>query len=211
MHVLKTLTPGLIRQARSIHLAGIYTSKSFCAARAACLSSTYVPPHRAPPDLPLVVKKKVAYNGSIIPDAAQCLGSLIAALFGPDPKYEIRKLELRIYYPGQDSYSTVWGDDNSPTVIALRNIYAGEISIEVWRGQKGTGVYLSATKPMLESLEGEGRKKRMVSTVWRRLEEGRRGEARCGSWVVDPKWPAWLEESDVSDGPKGDCIVTTGV
>lgn len=81
---------------------------------------------------------------------------------------------MRIYYPGDDSYSTVWGDDGSPTVVALRNIANAEVGIEVWRGQKGTGIYLCA-RPARE-------RKRVVSTVWRRLEEGRRGQAVPGSW-----------------------------
>lgn len=57
----------------------------------------------------------------------------------------------------------------------------------------------------------EGLRKRVVSTVWRRLEEGRRGEPRCGSWVVDPKWPSWEEKYEMSEGPKGDVIISTGV
>ena len=81
---------------------------------------------------------------------------------------------MRIYYPGDDSYSTVRGDDDSPTVVALRNISNAEVGIEVWRGQKGTGIYLTA-KPA-------GERKRVVSTVWRKLEEGRRGEPEPGSW-----------------------------
>lgn len=99
-----------------------------------------------------------------------------------------------MYYPGSDSYSTVWGDDSSPVVVALRNIMAGNINVEVWRGRRGTGVYLSTTRPEPPA-EGE-KPNRSVSTVWRRLEEGRRGEPSCGSWVVDPTWPMLDDERE---------------
>lgn len=83
---------------------------------------------------------------------------------------------MRVYYPGSDSYSTVWGDDDSPTVVALRNISTAEVGIEVWRGTRGTGIYFCARR------NREGERKRVVSTVWRKLEEGRRGEEGVGSW-----------------------------
>ena len=186
LHVCRTLTPHLLRQARSVHIAGKYTSQTFCSGRAACLGST---------------GPKIKYNGGTAPDSTSQLGELIASLFGPHATHTVQKLELRIYYSGEDSYSTVWGDDASPTVIALRNIYYGEVGIEVWRGRFGTGVYLTA-RPT-----GDGERKRVVSTSWRRLEEGRIGEPECGSWIVDPEWPEWRHEAIASDGPKGDLIV----
>lgn len=192
LHVCRTLTPHLLRQTRSIHLAGAYTSRTFSPARAACMG-----PRQPPPGL------DVKYNGSIIPDSTAQLGELIKSLFGPSPVHRVSKLEMRIYYPGDDSYSTVWGDDSSPTVVALRNITVGEIGIEVWRGRYGTGVYLSA-KPSDE-------RRRVVSTVWRKLEEGRRGEPKCGAWVVDPRWPRWEDDQEgeeASEGSKADVIVS---
>lgn len=74
---------------------------------------------------------------------------------------------------------------------------AGDINVEVWRGRRGTGVYLSTMRP---EPPAEGDKPgRSVSTVWRRLDEGRRGEPSCGSWVVDPKWPEWVDEREKVD------------
>lgn len=163
LHILKTTASQLLGQAQSVHLAGRYVSTSFSPVRAA-----YSPPRNqqiSPPQ---------KHNGDITPNSAALLGQLVASTFGPDPIYHIRKLEMRIYYPGDDSYSTVWGDDDSPTVVALRNISNAEVGIEVWRGAKGTGIYLTA-KPARE-------RKRVVSTVWRKLEEGRRGEPEVGSW-----------------------------
>lgn len=94
-------------------------------------------------------------------------------------------------------------DDDSPVCVALRNIHLGEIGIEIWRGRYGTGVYLTAT-PTKE-------RKRVVSTVWRKLEEGRRGEPICGSFVLDTNWPDWTADYEASDGPKGDTIISEPV
>ena len=163
LHILKTSASQLLSQARSVHIAGRYVSSSFTPARAAC---------QGPRDPPANPPQK--HNGDITPASAAQLGQLVASTFGPDPIHRIRKLEMRIYYPGDDSYSTVWGDDDSPTVVALRNISNAEVGIEVWRGQKGTGIYLCA-RPARE-------RKRVVSTVWRKLEEGRRDQPEVGSW-----------------------------
>lgn len=187
LHVLHTLTPQLVRQSRSVHLAGAYIPRTYCPPRAACMGA-----HMAPPQEKL--------QGNVTPDSKGQLDSLIRSLCGPNPTHPVEKLEMRIYYPGDDSYSTVWGDDSSPLVIALRNVAYGEVSIELWRGRFGTGVYMAA-KPT-------GDRRRTVSTVWRKLEEGRRGEPPVGSWVVDSQWPAWNTKYEMSDGPQGDLIIT---
>lgn len=185
LHVFRTLCPHLLRQAKSVHIAGSYRAKDFCNRRAACMPAV-VPP------------KDVKYNGNFTPDSTAQLTHLVTTVLGPNPSQPLQKFELRMYYPGEDAYASVWGDDSSPIVIALRNIYGGQIDVEVWRGRYGTGVYLTA-RP---SVDG----RRVVSTVWRRLEEGRRGEPEKGSWAVDAKWPAWEQEYVVS-GPK-DVIIT---
>ncbi|KAK3631475.1 hypothetical protein LTR56_016839 [Elasticomyces elasticus] len=189
LHVCRTLTPHLLRQARSVHVAGTYVSRTFCPIRSACVG-----PREPAPALPKC-------NGGVTPNSTKQLADLIASAFGPGATHDVQKLELRTYYPGEDSYSTVWGDDDSPTVVALRNIYCGEVGIEVWRGRHGTGVYLTARHI------GDGEKKRIVSTTWRRLEEGGRNGPKCGSWIVDPRWPEWDQGYTMSDGPKGDLII----
>ncbi|KAK3112298.1 hypothetical protein LTR53_011564 [Teratosphaeriaceae sp. CCFEE 6253] len=191
LHVCRTLTPHLLRQARSVHIAGSYVSKTFCPRRAACGSPSEVSREKA----------GTQYHGGAPPDSTAQLGELLARLFGPEARGGddgVRALELRTYYPGEDSYSTVWGDDASPTVVALRNIYCGEVGIEVWRGRHGTGVYLTA-RP-----NGAGERRRTVSTVWRRLAEGERGQPKRGSWVVDERWPKWEQAFRMRDGVKGD-------
>jgi len=188
LHIFNTLAPSLIRQARSLHLAGIYTPTSFS------------PTHRA--YLPTSPQSEIPaahnYHGRIIPDSPTQLADMIKTLFGPARRHEVDKLELRIYYPGDDSYSTVWGDDCSPIVMALRNIYIGDIGITVYRGRYGTGVHLTA--------KSNAENRRVVSTVWRRLEEGRRGEPACGEWIVDPKWPLWELDDDTKDA---DTVLTS--
>jgi hypothetical protein len=188
LHIFNTLAPSLIRQARSIHLAGIYTPTSFSPTHRAYLPTGLQPP----------VPAAHNYNARIIPDSPSQLADMIKHLFGPSRRHEIDKLELRIYYPGDDSYSTVWGDDCSPIVMALRNIYIGDIGITVYRGRYGTGVHLTA------KMNAENR--RVVSTVWRRLEEGRRGEPACGEWIVDSQWPEWVLEDDTKDA---DTVLTS--
>lgn len=138
------------------------------------------------------------YNGRIIPDSPTELGDMIKSLFGPTARHSIDKLELRIYYPGDDSYSTVWGDDCSPVVMALRNIYTGDIGMTVYRGRFGTGVHLTA--------KANSENRRVVSTVWRKLEEGQRGQPSCGSWIVDSEWPHWTIEDDTRDA---DTVLTS--
>ena len=177
-----------------MHIAGAYLPRTFDPQRAARLGyAVHVPGG--------------GYHGGSAPDHAGQLGTLIASLFGPDARQGVKKLELRIYYPGPDSYSTVWGDDSSPTVIALRNVFAGEVTIEVWRGRWGTAVYMYVS-PNQEGTGSEGERKgrRVVSTVWRRLEEGRRGEKDCGSGVVDPSWPEWKECGDFREDEG--CVVS---
>ena len=47
-----------------------------------------------------------------------------------------------------------------------------------------------------------------MSTVWRRLEEGRRGEMNCGSWIIDPAWPDWKEDGGGIREDEG-CVVSS--
>ena len=190
LHVCRTLAPHLLRQAKSVHVAGAYVSRTYCPARAACLGPR--------PALPEEFDGKL--QGQTTPNSTAQLSDLMKSLFGPEPVNRVAKLELRIYYPGEDAYSSVWGDDSSPTVVALRHIHFAKVGIEIWRGRYGTGVYLTA--------KASEERKRVVSTVWRRLEEGRRGEPKCGTWLVDPRWPDWEQEYEMSAGPKGDLIIS---
>lgn len=168
LHILHTTTPQLLWQSKSVHLAGTYIPRNYNASRAACLGPRHAP-------------QQEKLQGGVIPDSVKQLEDLFRSCFGPTPTQHVQKIEMRIYYPGSAAYSTVWGDDSSPICIALRNVAQAEIDVEVWRGDYGVGVCLIAT-PTTD-------KKRAVSTVWRKLEEGRRGQPEKGSWTVDPHWP----------------------
>lgn len=163
LHIAKKITPRLLQKAQSIHLAGSYIPRNYDPMRRAAIRRGEPP-----------IDPNVKHNGNTLPDPIALLEQLISSTFGRNPTYHIRKLEMRIYYSGDDSYSTVWSDDDSPIVIALKNISIAEVDIEVWRGPKGTGIHLSATPTT--------QRKRVVSTVWRKLEEGRVRQAACGSW-----------------------------
>ncbi|TKA61641.1 hypothetical protein B0A49_11140 [Cryomyces minteri] len=177
LHVFRTVCPQLLRHARSIHICGAYASKSEPRTKP---SNAYVVPSATKNGF---ASAAAPSTGSII-DSSNALAALVRSVLGRDPTILLRKFELRIYYPGGENYQSVWADDNSPIVVALRNICGGIIDIECWRGQKGTGVYLTA-RP---------NRSRIIGTVWRRLEEGRPTRPEVGSFAVDEKWPHWEEE-----------------
>lgn len=170
LHILHTTTPQLLRQSKSVHLAGTYTPRLFCPNSAASLG-----PAQAP--------KQAKLQGDLVPDSEKQLKDLFRSSFGPTSKQQLEMIDMRIYYPGGDSYSAIWTDDKSPVVVALRNVAAGRIGVEVWRGRYGIGVRLTATPTTANE--------RVVSNAWRKLEEGDRGQPGHGSWIVDPEWPAY--------------------
>lgn len=181
LHVFQTLCPDYVRQARSIHIAGTYkstrpqitTRKSKTNTSAEATSSSAATDKSDPAT-------------TTTPDYTAALTRLVRATMGKSPKFPLTKLELRMYFPGQDSYSSVWGDENSPICVVLRNVCAGHIDIECSRGRYGTGVYLTV-RPNPEG-------GRVISTIWRRLVEGDSGQPKCGDWIVDKKWPVWEEK-----------------
>ncbi|RMY72127.1 hypothetical protein D0863_04705 [Hortaea werneckii] len=128
LHILHSRHPFLLSQARTIHLTGIYTPSDFSPARAATCPS---PSHRT-----------LDGNSSSSPvlepsDIAAELSNLLTTIFPlptptdtnsphhedpTPPALPTSNLHLRIHYPGTDSYSTIWGDEASPIVLALRGI-----------------------------------------------------------------------------------------
>lgn len=168
----------MIRQAKSVHIAGTYIS-NYRRGQADTPVST-PPASPAPQD----------EEHKCEPDAVEELASLVRSTLGQDPTTPLTKFEMRIYFPnsksGEDSYYSIWGDDNSPVCVVLRNLCGGFIDMECWRGRNGNGVSLSV-RPNPE-------KSRVISTVWRRLQEGGRGEPKNGDFVIDEKWPEWSEE-----------------
>lgn len=66
-------------------------------------------------------------------------------------------LQARILYPGAESYSSVWSDEDSPVSHLLRGICGGKIDMQVKRGNLGCGVSFGV-KPQPN--------KRVMSTSW---------------------------------------------
>lgn len=178
LHIMHQAVPHLLRQSRSVHLAGVYDTDD---SRRNALR--YAALNGLPPRNPL--------RGKGVPDSDEQLSHLVKSMFGPEPQHPMEMFEMRIYYPGTDSYSTVWSDDSSPTCIALKNIAFAEVSIEVWRGFHATGVHMKVV-PSAE-------KRRVVSTTWKKFP---RGEPDRDSWIVDPNWPDASLESTGSSGTR---------
>jgi hypothetical protein len=88
--------------------------------------------------------------------APAALTTLIRTLFPPTPS-QCTKLSARILFPGENSYGTVWSDDNSPATHILRNICGGKIDMKVKRSGLATGLCMTA-RPRPDS--------RIVSTSW---------------------------------------------
>jgi hypothetical protein len=106
-------------------------------------------------------------TASLAPDA---LAHVVRTLLPPTPT-QLVKLEARILYPGGDSYSTVWSDDQSPVSHIMRNICGGKIDMQVKRGALGTAMRVVA-RPKPDS--------RAVSTAWENWRGAGRG---CGEAV----------------------------
>lgn len=115
-------------------------------------------------------------TASLAPDA---LAHVIRTLLPPTPT-QLVKLEARILYPGGDSYSTVWSDDQSPVSHILRNICGGKIDMQVKRGALGTAMRVVA-RPKPES--------RTVSTAWENWRGAGRG---CGDALGVSELDAFL-------------------
>jgi hypothetical protein len=76
----------------------------------------------------------------------------------------------------------LWGCDESPIVVALRNTAGGKFDLKVWRGRCGNGVVLKV-EPCSNS--------RMVNTVWRKVRgtDGSFKEADAWGWFgIDKEW-----------------------
>jgi len=171
LHILHTTTPQLLRQSKSVHLAGIYTPRLSCSDSAASLG-----PAQAP--------KQAKLHGDVVPDSEKQLEDLFRFAFGPTPKQQMEMIDMRIYYPGGDSYSAIWSDDKSPIVVALQNIGYARIGVDVWRGSNGIGMRLTA-RPATAN-------ERVVTNGLHKLYEGGGGDFPAhGSWIVDPEWPAY--------------------
>jgi hypothetical protein len=88
--------------------------------------------------------------------APAALAQLVRTLLPPEPTQPVQ-LSTRILYTGENSYGSVWSDENSPLIHILRSICGGQIDMQVKRGSLATGMTLTA-KPKPDA--------RIVSTTW---------------------------------------------
>lgn len=137
LHILQTISPELLRQSCRVHICGSFHSQRCTPSRSAPGNGVRVPAK---------TEAREKLQGDVVPDSTVQLSQLVKDMLGPNPRQRIEKLELRIYYPG-DSYSAVWSDDDSPIVVALRNIARGKIDMVVSRGRYGNGECSSVVCP----------------------------------------------------------------
>ncbi|KAF1990140.1 hypothetical protein K402DRAFT_460840 [Aulographum hederae CBS 113979] len=102
--------------------------------------------------------------------ALAALAKIVRACLGPGGHTTLERFQLRMYYPGRDSYYSVWSDEGSPVSAVLYNTCAGRIDMEAWRGARGTGMKVDV-RPARQGRcgGGGGGGERVVSTVWRKL------------------------------------------
>jgi len=165
---LKALCPDILRTVRNVYISGTYTTAK--PAHNQRVEPMYGRGRRHNFLMPPEVSEDTAAA------ATHTLGKVVSTILGPEGHPTFRKLELRIFYPDEDKYSHVWGDDRSPAGIALKNIAGGDIDLDVWRGRQGTGVAIVA-RPYLPS--------RKVSTRWHRLGDTRKENE---SFVIGEHW-----------------------
>ncbi|EOA88460.1 hypothetical protein ACJQWK_01752 [Exserohilum turcicum] len=102
------------------------------------------------------------FSKSTANHAPTALAHLISTLF-PKDVAPLTKFTARILFPGENTYGSVWGDDNSPVTHILRSICGGKIDMKVLRCNLGTGLRLTA-RPKPET--------RIVSTSWVNWKKG---------------------------------------
>ncbi|EMD59327.1 hypothetical protein GGP41_009196 [Bipolaris sorokiniana] len=103
-----------------------------------------------------------AFSKSTATHAPAALAHLVSTIM-PKTLGSLTKFTARILFPGENTYGSVWGDDNSPVTHILRSICGGKIDMKVLRCNLGTGLKLTARpKPW----------SRIVSTSWVNWKKG---------------------------------------
>ncbi|EUC38549.1 hypothetical protein COCCADRAFT_32472 [Bipolaris zeicola 26-R-13] len=102
------------------------------------------------------------FSKSTATHAPAALAHLVSTIM-PKTLGSLTKFTAHILFPGENTYSCVWGDDNSPVTHILRSICGGKIDMKVLRCNLGTGLKLTARpKPW----------SRIVSTSWVNWKKG---------------------------------------
>merc|ERR1711981_474340 len=155
--VLRHHYPALLKHSKHIVITGQYTSPDPAPSTA-----------RSPSPPP--TKTQLA--------SSKALSSLTRTMYQsyrkvtPQEYYKsMRTLHMRIYYPDERKYSSIWGDDASPIVTAMQLIPSGHIECKTWRGRTANGVTMKVLPPKEEKDQGEWR--RNFCSVFRRAKQQR--------------------------------------
>lgn len=132
-----------------------------------------------------------AFSKSTATHAPAALAHLISTVF-PKDVAPLTTCTARILFPGENTYGSVWGDDNSPVTHILRSICGGKIDMKVLRCNLGTGLKLTA-RPKPET--------RIVSTSWVNWKKG--DFAVAGSHGIPRRASGTLGVSDLDEFLKG--------
>lgn len=93
------------------------------------------------------------------------LSQLTRTVLPPEPTPMV-KLTTHILYPGDNSYSNLWSDINSPVIHMLRNMCGGRVNIRTVNGSSFVGLIMTA-EPNPQA--------RIVSNTWEKWKAGGNG------------------------------------
>ncbi|KAE8825222.1 hypothetical protein HRS9139_08332 [Pyrenophora teres f. teres] len=189
--VLKSLYPYLLKQARRVYVSGYYTppgetepldtnNGESLTPDSSLATTSFNTPASGPRRLFEIRQMNQiralfpSFSSSTSEHAPAALADLILTVFSKNPT-PLTKFTARILFPGENTYGSVWGDDNSPVTHILRNMSGGKIDMKVLRGALGTGLRLTA-RPKRDT--------RIVSTSWVNWKKGLVPRGRRGNnWV----------------------------
>lgn len=134
--VLQHHYPALLKYSKHVIITGQYTSPDEASPSAASPTP--------PPDATQVA-------------ASKALQALTRTMYKSYRKVEpavyyatMPTLHMRIYYPDERRYSSIWGDSTSPIVTAMQLIPSGYIETKTWRGRTANGVTMKVSPPKAE-------------------------------------------------------------
>lgn len=161
--VLQELYPSLLRHCEKICISGFYDGSH---------SPTWGPTRTTYGTITESASRATRdrdAKGPRLPDmseetdkaATSALARLTRTLLSRTAHPTLKTLHMRMFYPDENRYGMLWGCENSPVVVALRNTCGGLFDMEVWRGRCGNGVILKVEAASMS---------RGVTTVWRRIK-----------------------------------------
>jgi hypothetical protein len=157
--VLQHHYPALLQSAKHIVITGSYTSPEPASPSASS--------PKPPPDPTQLAATKALQR------LTRTLYSSYRQVTPTEYYKRMQTLQMRIFYPDETRYSSVWGDADSPVVAAMQLIPAGYIETKTWRGRAGNAVTMKVRPPKLKS----------VRVKFEGYDKGKVGEVRETKWV----------------------------